>query len=379
MREKLFNPDYLLHLCQQAGLRPSRQYGQNYLINPEVIDQMIAAAGVTKNDTVVEVGPGFGVLTFALAETAGQVVAFEIEKKLQKYWARFCQSDQSEGLAPIKNLQIIWGNVLHANFDWGENTSCSLFSRASAKGCDCGRITRSQEIFSPQTKYKVIANLPYQITSQVLRKFLESNNPPETMTVMVQKEVAERICARPGDMSLLSLAVQYYGEPEIVAVVTRDNFWPEPKVDSAIIKIKYKKSNIKNSDSVIGHVCHSEPCLPTGRQSEESPTTSKTNEDPSHSFGMTSGGEPAIDPTCHSERSPADWRGGVEESVAFTKRFFDIARLGFANRRKFLIKNLSSLAKKSELAKVFDEMGLKNTVRAQELSVEQWKILAEKL
>lgn len=200
--EKLFNPDYLQHLCQKYGLRPSKQYGQNFLLNEEVVEKMIEAGKINKKDTVVEVGPGFGVLTLSLCEQAGKVIAYEIEKKIEPYW--------EERVKEYKNLEIIWGNVLY-------NKEFNF------------------------KKYKVIANLPYQITSQVIRFFLEQENKPESMVIMVQKEVGERICAKPGDLSVLGLSVQFYGEPEIVAIVPRDNFYPAPKVDSAVVKIVLKK------------------------------------------------------------------------------------------------------------------------------------------
>ncbi len=200
--EKLFNPDYLQHLCQKYGLRPSKKYGQNFLLNEEVIEKMIETGEINKNDTVVEVGPGFGVLTLPISEKAGKVVAYEIEKKIMPYW--------EERVKEYKNLEIIWGNVL-----------------------------RSKKL--KVESYKVLANLPYQITSQVIRFFLEQENKPESMVIMVQKEVGERICAKPGDLSVLGLSVQFYGEPEIVTMVPRDNFFPVPKVDSAVVKIVLKR------------------------------------------------------------------------------------------------------------------------------------------
>ncbi len=212
--EKLFNPDYLQYLCQKYGLRPSKQYGQNFLLNEEVIEKMIEAGEINKKDIVVEVGPGFGVLTLPLCEKTGKVLAYEIEKKIEPYW--------EERVKEYKNLEIIWGNVL--------NSQKSIKSVKSLKSLE--------EI----GKYKVIANLPYQITSQVLRFFLEQENKPESMVIMVQKEVGERICAKPGDMSVLSLSVQFYGEPEIVSFVSRKDFYPAPKVDSAVIKIIIKKN-----------------------------------------------------------------------------------------------------------------------------------------
>lgn len=201
--EKLFNPDYLQHLCQKYGLRPSKQYGQNFLINEEVVEKMIEAGGINKKDVVLEVGPGFGVLTLSLCEKAGKVIAYEIEKKILPYW--------EERVKEYKNLEIIWGNVLYS---------------------------KKLKVES----YKVLANLPYQITSQVIRFFLEQENKPESMVIMVQKEVGERICAKPGDLSVLGLSVQFYGEPEIISFVPRNDFYPAPKVDSAVIKIIIKKN-----------------------------------------------------------------------------------------------------------------------------------------
>lgn len=202
--EKLFNPDYLQHLCQKYGLRPSKQYGQNFLLNEEVVKKMIEAGKISKKDTVLEVGPGFGVLTLSISEKAGKVVAYEIEKKIRGYW----EEKQKE----YKNLEIVWGNILYSN-----------------------------KLQVGNGKYKVVANLPYQITSQVIRFFLEQENKPESMVIMVQKEVGERICAKPGDLSVLGLSVQFYGEPEIVSLVSKNDFFPEPKVDSAVIKIFLKK------------------------------------------------------------------------------------------------------------------------------------------
>jgi 16S rRNA (adenine1518-N6/adenine1519-N6)-dimethyltransferase len=207
---KLFNPDYLQHLCQKYNLRPSKQYGQNFLLNEEVVEKMIEAGEINKKDTVVEVGPGFGVLTLPLCEKAGKVLAYEIEKKIASYW--------EERVKEYKNLEIIWGNVLHSQ-----------------------KFIKSIKSLEEIGKYKVVANLPYQITSAVLRFFLEKENKPEMMVLMVQKEVGERICAKSGDLSVLGISVQYYGEPEIVQIVNRGDFYPAPKVDSAVIKIKIKK------------------------------------------------------------------------------------------------------------------------------------------
>ena len=201
----LLQPKFLKELCAQHGLRPSKSYGQHFLISDVPVKKIIAVAALEKTDTVIEIGPGFGILTLAMAPLVKQVIAFEIEKKLQPYWA--------EKQKEFPNIEIVWGNALNQ------------FQAESYK--------------LKAKSYKVIANLPYQITSDVFRLFLEEVAvKPERLVVMVQKEVAERMVAKPGDMSLLSVAVQYYGEPRIVADVKAGSFWPPPKVDSAIVAIE---------------------------------------------------------------------------------------------------------------------------------------------
>ncbi len=208
-------PSEIQSLCQKYGLRPSKDYGQNYLVNPLPLGEMVEAGEVSRDDVIIEVGPGFGVLTFSLVETAKEVVAFEIEKKLEPYWQKKVKELE------LNNLEIIWGNFLHS----------------------------SKEHLQDIGKYKVIANIPYQITSPLIRHFLEElDSPPEILVLMVQKEVGERICAKPGDMSLLSLAVQFYAEAEIVSSVPRTFFWPEPKVDSVILRLK-SKTKANSSDA----------------------------------------------------------------------------------------------------------------------------------
>ncbi|MBI2037594.1 MAG: ribosomal RNA small subunit methyltransferase A [Candidatus Magasanikbacteria bacterium] len=299
MNQKLFNEDYLKHLCKQYGLVPSKKYGQNFLINPEVVEKMVEAAEIKKDDMVIEVGPGFGVLTFALAEYAKKVLSFEIEKKLEPYWQE--QVDQH------KNIEVVWGNILY---------------EFKGDGLKAG-------------EYKVVANLPYQITSHVIRKFLEMENNPDILVLMVQKEVAERICAPAGEMSVLAVSVQYYGEPEIVTLVPRSDFWPAPAVDSAVIRIKIKNLN-----------CHSE-------RSEESLSQSTNGQ---RSFAKAQD-DKCVDPVS----------------------FFKIVKAGFVSRRKMLIKNLSAIADKNNLRAIFQELGIDEKVRAQELSVEQWQQIVAKL
>lgn len=209
----LFKPSHLKQLCQEYNLSPSKKYGQNYLISQGVIEKIIKASDLKKTDTVIEIGPGFGVLTFALAECVGKVVSFEIERKLEGYWEEIIEDLKIKGSKDQGDIEIMWGNALTEIKNQSSNLS----------------------VF--QSSYKVVANLPYQITSNILRTLLELENKPESITVMVQKEVAERICAKPGKMSLLAVSVQYYGKPKIIAKVPKGNFWPSPKVDSAILHL----------------------------------------------------------------------------------------------------------------------------------------------
>jgi 16S rRNA (adenine1518-N6/adenine1519-N6)-dimethyltransferase len=195
------------NFCKKYGIRPSKEFGQNFLVDREVLETMVQAADLEKNDIVLEIGPGFGTLTTELAGRVGRVVAVEADRAVGEA-AR-------EILSDFKNVEIAEGSILKLPI-----TDYRLSNY----------------------NYKLVANLPYQITSAVFRKFLSEEPRPSEITVMVQKEVAERICAESGEMSLLSLSVQFYGEPEIVAIVPRRAFWPEPEVDSAILKI----SDIKN-------------------------------------------------------------------------------------------------------------------------------------
>lgn len=199
---ELYTPSYLKALCAQYDLTPSKKYGQNYLISDAPIQKMISAGELDRTDTVVEIGPGFGVLTLAMAPLVKQVVAFEIEKKLEGYW--------EEKMEQYPNVNIVWGNAL---------------KEIGKKKLDIGG------------EYKVLANLPYQITSNAIRTLLELEQKPERIVIMVQKEVADRICAPVGDMSVLALSVQYYGSPSIVTKVPKGSFWPSPKVDSAVVAI----------------------------------------------------------------------------------------------------------------------------------------------
>lgn len=195
-------------LCRLYEIKPARSKGQNFLINDGIYKAIITAADINKSDTVLEVGPGLGFLTAALSKQAKRVLAVELDDKL----ASILQiAIDSQG---VENVEIINQDILRFNID-----------KYLASGED----------------YRVVANLPYNITSIFLRTFLSSARPPRSLVLMLQKEVAERIIATAPDMSLLSLSIQYYGRPEIIRTVPASDFWPAPAVDSAILRFNYEK------------------------------------------------------------------------------------------------------------------------------------------
>ncbi len=186
-------------VLQRYYARPLKKLGQHFLINKGVLAAIMKAAEIKPYESVLEIGPGTGCLTIELSKKAKNVLAIEKDAKMVEIL--------KETLADCKNVKIVHGNALKLTGD------------TTVDG-----------------KYKVVANLPYNIASRVIRIFIESKKPPE-MVLMVQKEVGQRICARPPDMNILACAVQFYAEPKILRYVSRKSFWPQPRVDAAIIKI----------------------------------------------------------------------------------------------------------------------------------------------
>lgn len=294
-------------ICRKYGIAPLRRRGQNFLVNKRVLERVLEVAELNKNDIILEIGAGLGTLTKELAQRVKKVVAVEIDKKFVEILR-----EETRG---YKNIEIVPGDIL-------DNKIISYFRKS----------------FVFRSGYKIVANLPYNITGAVLRKFLHPNSappprfggtsairkrPPELprpklLVLMLQKEVAKRICARPrlcqgyggqaGKMSLLSVAVQFYGQPKIIKFVSRNNFWPRPRVDSAILRISRISTNL-----------------------------------------------PRID----------------------TNLFFKMVRAGFSSPRKYLINNLvrNKIAEKEKIKKIFQKINLNEKIRAQELSIEQWQIL----
>ncbi len=190
-------------LLKESGLKARKSLGQHFLVDRRVLGKIIASGGITKEDVIIEVGPGLGVLTLEFAKLARQVICIEIDSSLA--------ANLGGRLSGIDNVSILNRDVLG---------------------------TRPSEVLPPgETRYKVIANLPYYITSPVLRHFLEAEVRPCLMVVMVQKEVARSIAAIPGKMSLLSVGVQLYGRAEIISAVPARSFHPVPKVDSAVVRV----------------------------------------------------------------------------------------------------------------------------------------------
>ena len=199
-------------LLQKNGFTFKKSLGQNFLINPDVCPAM-ADAACDKDTGVIEIGPGIGVLTAELSKRAKRVIAIELDERLKKILP--------VTLADCDNVEIIYGDVLKTDLK-----------------------TLIAEKFSDCTRVAVCANLPYYITSPIVMSLLESKLPIDSITVMVQKEAAERLCAKVGtrEAGAVSAAVSYYAEPEILFGVSKDSFMPPPKVDSAVIQLHIREN-----------------------------------------------------------------------------------------------------------------------------------------
>lgn len=196
-------------ILRQYGIRPSKGLGQNFLISEGVLDRIVASAELGPGDVVLEVGPGLGLMTRRLAEACRGVVAVELDGRMVAILA--------ERLGDLGNVHVVEADILAV--DPAETVAACLGLGAA-----------------PQ--FKVVANLPYYITSAALRHLLEGSQRPTLMTVMVQREVAGRLVAAPGGLSVLAVSVQVYGQPEIVARVPAGAFYPAPKVDSAVVRVR---------------------------------------------------------------------------------------------------------------------------------------------
>ncbi len=272
---------------QKYGISPKKLFGQNFLISEGILDKIIESSNIDGGDTILEVGSGLGALTLKLAKKAKQVIAVEKDRELVKILRERLAEEK------IKNVKIIEQDILE-------------FQTSDFKTKD----------------YKLIANIPYYLTSALIRKFLELNNKPQKIVLMIQKEVAQRIClprrslngggrSQQIKMNILALSVQFYADAKILFYVSKENFWPAPKVDSAVIEISPKKE------------------LP-----------------------------------------------GIDE-----KLFFKVVKAGFANKRKQLAGNLSTNLgiSKEEAEEILTSIGLNPKQRAEELDLEKWLELTKLL
>lgn len=197
----LISKQTIKKLLEDYNIRPSKRLGQNFLVNKTILKKIIDASNISPKDTIVEIGPGLGTLTIELARQAKKVITVEKDRMLCGILKEILKTKE------IKNVKVVNKDILQ------------ISNQASS------------------SNYKIVANLPYYITSPVIRKFLEAENKPRLMILMVQKEVAQRIVASPPKMNLLTVAVQFYAEPKIIDYVSKKSFWPIPKVDSAILRI----------------------------------------------------------------------------------------------------------------------------------------------
>ena len=316
----------LIKYLKSNNLWAKKGLSQNFLVDKDALGKIVEAAELRTSDLVIEVGAGTGVLTRELVKRAGEVVAVELDQELAQllncYIVKLFESPSNSA---IKSPPLA-----------GSRQNAGQFSNEKFEiiNADILKLNLNKVIGS--RKYKVVANIPYHITSKILELFLSRNNKPESMVLLVQKEVAERICAKPGDLSILAISVQLYGRSEIIDIVPKESFFPSPKVDSAILKI----NNIHNP------FCHFDI---RQRRDEKSHEISR----PSTSLR-------------------------ARDDFTDEKEFFRLAHIGFAARRKTLVNNLMAgyCLERNKVIDIIKKMDLEETVRAQELSLKQWKKLA---
>ena len=306
------NKEQLIQQLRQEGLWAKKGLGQNFLVDEEALGKIVDAAELNKDDTVLEIGPGLGVLTERLVESAGEVIAIEMDEKLADLLSKKLEVKSHLPVeASLKAMQagncnskvkIIKGDAL--DFD------PSTIKKGSLQQGPQGHSGKDRDD-SPDT-YKLVANIPYYITGKIIEKYLTAENRPSLIVLLVQKEVAERICAKPGKLSVLAISVQLYGEPEIVGIVPGSSFYPAPKVDSAILRIRIKNQELR---------------------------------------------------------------------IENEKELFKYIKMGFGSKRRTLVNNLSGglHVTKDVIESVLTDLGLNPMARAQELSVDDWIALIDKL
>lgn len=222
MREILAAPGATRYILEKYGIRARKKYGQNFLIDANVIRGIIDAAQITEDDCVLEIGPGIGSMTQLLSRSAGKVICVEIDESLQPVL--------EETLEDCGNVRILWQDILKTD------------------------LKQICEEYNGGRPLKVVANLPYYVTTPILMQLLEQDHVFSSITVMVQKEVADRIRSGPGskEYGALSLAVQYFADPEAVMTVSPSSFIPRPGVDSSVLCLKaYEKPPVECDEKVM--------------------------------------------------------------------------------------------------------------------------------
>lgn len=274
------SPTEIKQIMEKYDIAPKKLFGQNFLISEGILEKIIKEANLSKDDVILEVGPGLGALTLKMAPHVKKIIAVEKDRELVKI---LTERLKEQG---ISNVQIIEEDILKFN-----PTDHRLMAN----------------------DYKLIANIPYYLTSALIRDFLESQNKPQKIILMIQKEVAQRICAPKYDekMNILALSVQFYAEARVLFYVSKANFWPAPKIDSAVIEI-----------------------IPLKKLPE------------------------------------------IDE-----KMFFRVVKAGFANKRKQLASNLANNLNvpKEKIEEILENIGLNPRQRAEELALEQWFNLINRL
>jgi len=352
----------------KLGLRPTRDRGQNFLLDESVADDIVLAAGVSEGDRVLEIGPGLGMLTAALLSRGSRVLAVELDRALAGLLAAEIISDR---LA----LQI--GDFLTLN---DRDLATGLGTDTDG---DC----------------KVVANLPYSITSEALTRLLSMSPRPSSLTLMVQREVAERICARPPKVGILTVLVGLHGEPRIVRTVSPGSFWPRPKVESAVLQV-----GLRSRDEVRRKLSGPRACLKSylpdrlgsvpaandsgllavdtatpRRPSAFSPRTgSRWSESRTASARANETGEGDVRRPRTAEPPERPRKADLRQALT-EERLMEIVRLGFSSRRKQLKNTLASRFPAEHLSAALTEADIDPSERPERLTVDMWIGLAAAL
>jgi 16S rRNA A1518/A1519 N6-dimethyltransferase RsmA/KsgA/DIM1 with predicted DNA glycosylase/AP lyase activity len=341
------------------GIKAKKSLGQNFLNSDGALDTIIKAGRVTKNDTILEIGPGKGALTKRLLDTGANVIAIEKDYRLIPFLQQLFAKE-----IKTKKLTLIHADVL--NFDVAKVMSLSVIPAPVSTSINSGGIQseKSESTWIPasagmtntgEMKYKLIANIPYYITGEITRKFLSGNFQPSLMVILVQKEVAERITTtiqgssktKEGKESILSISVKVYGEPKYIQTVKAGCFFPPPKVDSAILLIdNISKKNF--SDFELSSLRMRGSTLPSISNKENSKL---------------------VDPRIRKDDNTEDDAKKIEQ------KFFEVVKTGFAHKRKTLSSNLKQIISKEKLS----GLGIKENERAENLTVEEWLEITAKI